>query len=461
MIYKLIPRFLSNIMSRYKLIRTRAGLCVFGILLVTSYQSNAAWLSICASQPLSTLNKHDDGYLAHILDAEEKVTLLRVTAIQPENSDCEARELPINVEEVSWAGFVNATVGKAQQITLQGRELNGRFAVSEIVAADDFKPSPPLPVDKLQPSGQARRFPHLRASWFWSPASWIDTPQRIFDSQTSLALKRIYITVPVSEGRVQHAEQLQQFLQIAHQHGLQVWAVLGDPYAVLDREKEHFLARVSAYQDFNTGNVQQRLDGLQLDIEPYLLPGYQLNSAVWLQKQAKIVNAAHQVASSLELDIVLPFWFDPVHGDSAALLSNVETSITSITLMNYRTDPGQIREFAEKFLDWGERRKKAVFIALESLAMPEEDRRVYKQAESGELWSFSFKETPVLLLLQQTQDLPGGKAYSFSHSRKVDGSNTSFSLQPNKLMGLLPVLEKQFGAWSSFAVLALHGQEQP
>jgi len=448
-------------MNRYKLIGSRTGLCFFWILLSASCQSNGAWLSMCANQPLSTLNKHDDGYLAHILNAEEKVTLLRVTAIQPESPGCETRELPISADKLSWAGFVKASVGKAQQIALQGQELNGRFAVSEIVATDDVKASPPLPTDKLQPSGQARRFPLLRASWFWSPASWMDTPQRIFDSQTSLALKRIYITVPVSEGRVQHAEQLHQFLQTAHQHGLQVWAVLGDPYAVLDREKQNFLARISAYQAFNSGNVQQRLDGLQLDIEPYLLPGYQLNSAVWLQKQAKIVNAAHQIASSLELDIVLPFWFDPMHGDSAALLSNVETSIASITLMNYRTDPEQIREFAEKFLDWGERRQKAVFIALESLSMPEEDLRVYRPAESGELWSFSFKEAPVLLLLQQAQDLPGGKAYSFSHSRKIDGSNTSFSLQPNKLMGLLPVLEKQFGTWSSFAGIALHGQDQP
>jgi hypothetical protein len=416
---------------------------------------------MCADQPSSALNEHGEGYLAHILDAEEKVTLLQVTATQPDNSSCEARQLPVSADEVIWAGFVKSTVGKAKQIALQGRELDDRFAVSEIIAADDFKAPQSLPVDKLHPSGKVRRFSLLRASWFWSPASWIDTPQHILDSQASLALKRIYITVPVSEGRVQHTEQLLQFLQIAHQHGLQVWAVIGDPYAVLDREMQHFLALVSAYQAFNTDNAQQKLDGLQLDIEPYLLPGYQLNSAVWLQKQAKIVNTVHQVASSLELDIVLPFWFEPMHGDGATLLSNVEASIASITLMNYRTDPEQIREFAEKFLDWGERRQKAVFIALESLSMPEEDMRVYRQADSGELWSFSFKEAPVLLLLEQAQDLPGGNAYRFAYSRKVDGSNTSFFLHPNKLMELLPALEKQFGAWSSFAGIALHGQEQP
>jgi hypothetical protein len=65
------------------------------------------------------------------------------------------------------------------------------------------------------------------------------------------------------------------------------------------------------------------------------------------------------------------------------------------------------------------------------------------------------------LLQQQAQDLPGAKAYRFSHSRKIDGSSTSFFQQPSALMGLLPTLEKQFGAWSSFAGIALHGLEQP
>jgi len=463
MICTLFLRFLTNVISRCKLIGSRAGLCFFLILLGVSCQSNGAWLSMCANLPLSVLNNRGEGYLAHVFDAEERVTLLQVAATQPENSGCEVRELPVSVDEVVWAGFVKPSIGKARQIGLQGRKLDGRFAVSEIIETDDSGVvAPAVPVSKLRPSGNILRFSSLRASWFWSSAFWLDTPQRIFDGQTRLALNRIYITVPVSEGRVQHAEQLRQFLQIAHQRGLQVWAVLGDPQAVLERERQGFLTLVSAYQVFNADGGQQRLDGLQLDIEPYILPGYQMNPAVWLQKQAKIVNAVHHTAPSLALDMVLPFWFEPLHGDGAALLSGVEASIASITVMNYRTDPEQIREFAEKFLAWGERRQKAVYIALESLPLPEEDRRTYRQAESGELWRFDFKAAPVLLLLQQqAPNLPGEKAYRFSYSRKIDGSSTSFFQKPSVLIELLPTLEKQFGAWSSFAGIALHGQEQP
>ena len=461
MIDELFRTSLANFI-RYKLIGGPARFCFLGVLLGASFQSNGAWLSMCAGLPLSALENQEAGYLAHVFNVQEKVILLQLTALQPENSSCETRELPVSADKLAWAGFTEPATLSAKQIALQGREFNGRFKVSEIIASGDSEAQPPLSSVKPQPSGKAPRFSPLRASWFWEPASWLDTPWRIFDTQTSLALKRIYITVPVNEGLVRHTEQLRQFLDIAHQRGLQVWAVLGDPQAVLDQGRQHFLALASAYQMFNaSSSAQQRLDGLQLDIEPYLLPGYQLNPAAWQQKQAKTVNAVHQIAPSLPLDMVLPFWLDPLHGAGAALLDNVEASIASITLMNYRTDPEQIREFADKILAWGELRQKAVYIALESLSMDEEERRMYTRAQSGELWRFDFKAAPVFLLLQdQAQDLPGGMAYRFVYSRKIDGSSTSFFQQPGALKKLLPALEKQFSAWSSFAGMALHGHEQ-
>jgi len=163
----------------------------------------------------------------------------------------------------------------------------------------------------------------------------------------------------------------------------------------------------------------------------------------------------------LAIDMVLPFWFEPLNGSGSELLATVEESIVSITVMNYRTDPEQISAFAEKFLAWGVQRHKAVYIALESLSMPVEEQRTYTQAISGELWRIDFKAASVLLLLQQAETLPGEMGYRFSHSRKIDGSNTSFFRHSDALMSLLPSLENQFSSWTSFAGLALHGHDQP
>lgn len=442
--------------------KARVGFCVISVLVGVSCQSNGAWLSMCNDVAISSVDKNDTKYLAHILTYEEKSTVLQLDASRPETSACESLELPVTHEDVRWAGFVKATAANEQQIALQGRELDGHFGVSEIITPETPVKTTMATVIKPRPLSSKSLFPITRASWFWSPAAWLESPQRIFAAQNNLALTRIYITVPVNEGHVQHPEQLSQFIQTAHQRKLQVWAVLGDPNAVLDQERMHFATLAGAYQRFNTTHGPQKIDGLQLDIEPYLLPGYSLNPLLWLQKQAKTILLTHQTAPSLAIDMVLPFWFDPLHADGATLLSEVDTSIASITVMNYRTDPDQITELAEKFLEWGERREKAVYIALESLAMPEEDRHVYKQADSGELWRFDFRGVPVLLLFKQPmQNLPGEKAFRLLYSRKIDGSNTSFFRQPDELTKLLPILEKQFVGWSSFAGLSLHGFEKP
>jgi len=448
--------------GKYKVMNVHVWFCIIGTLSCVSCQSQGAWLSMCNDFPVSAVNVSDERYLAHILTSEEKATILQLDANRPENAMCESFELPLLGNDVLWAGFVKAEITNDKQIALQGREINGHFLVSEIIPPETPSAVATIAISKYKPMAKARTAPITRASWFWSPASWLQNPQNIFDAQSTLSLTRIYITIPVKDGRVEHPEQLKEFIRLAHQRKLQVWAVLGDPNAVLDQERMRFAALAGAYQAFNTADGQQKIDGIQLDIEPYLLPGYSLNPSTWLQKQAKTVVATHQMAPSLAVDMVLPFWFDPLQGDGAALLAEVEPSIASITVMNYRTDPEQITEFSEKFFNWGEARGKDVYIALESLNVQVEDRRVYRQAESGELWRFDFKEKPVLLLFKQPmQNLSGDKAFRLLYTRPIDGSNTSFFRQPDELTKLLPILEKQFAAWSSFAGMSLHGFEKP
>lgn len=463
---ELFPNFLSKKINKYKPIAFLGRGCLFWLFVTISCQSNAAWLSVCSDLPLSIIEDHEEGYFAHVIDANEKAIVIKITALQPVNSGCETKALPVNADKVSWAGFDKPVTTKVKQIALQGRELNNHFSVSEMIISEESVVNPLASLDpspsnyKSLSTNKIHNNLPLRASWFWSPDIWLKHTTQIFDRQSAFGLNRIYVTLPVSQGKVQYEEQLRLFLQTAHQHGLQVWAVLGDPRAILEDEQQKFLSLAGAYQVYNSNNLQQKIDGLQLDIEPYLLPGYQLNPTIWLQKQAKTVKAVHQTAPSLALDMVVPFWFEPLQGAGAEMLTEVEASITSITVMNYRTDPNQIQAFAEKFLAWGELRQKQVYIALESLTMIEEELRTYTQADRGELWRFDFKVAQILVLLQQTEILPGGQAYRFSHSRKVDGSETSFFKQPGELIKLLAILEAQFGAWSSFAGLVLHGQEK-
>jgi hypothetical protein len=431
--------------------------CLIAYLTALSVPAAADWLSLCPSPSLS--DPPPAGYLSHILGSQQQVILLRIDAEPAEEPGCQNKELSVTRGNLLWAGFANAAVGRARRIGLLGKIKQQGFKIEEIlnidgaIASDKALVTPSTKPTSLHRPAKV----YDRAAWFWSPSIWLNMPHRILEAQGKFGLRRIYISLSFSEQRVDNAAQLRQFLTMAHSHGLQIWAVLGDPHAVLDDQRPYFLSLARAIESFNSRPGGVRLDGLQLDIEPYLLPGYQLNPGLWLAKQAETVAAVKLAAPSLPLDMVIPYWLAPDQQQGGELLASVEDDITSLTVMNYRTDPGQIYAFAEKFLTWGKLHKKPVSIALETMPMADQELRVYKQAKRGELWQIDFPGAKVLLLLKQAQDLSGAKAYKLSHSREIDGTKTSFFGSPEMLQSLVRDVENQFAEWPSFAGVALHG----
>lgn len=290
----------------------------------------------------------------------------------------------------------------------------------------------------------------------------METPERIFDAKSKFGINRIYISVPIINRQVSHPKELRQFLQHAHAQALQVWVVLGDPRGVLNEGVDRFLSASAAYSAFNDDALPaERLDGLQLDIETYLLPGYWQDPAAWLSKYAHVVTTIHKSAPELQLDIVLPFWFDPETSLVASMLDDVGDSINRITVMDYRTDPRQIRCIATQFLAWGERNGKSIDIALETLPIEQEDRRHYRQAESGELWRLHLGGGTVLLLLSNShQPNSGITSYRYTNTKQIDGTDISFFRKKDSFKGLLSPLETELSAWPSFSGLAIHGLDQ-
>jgi hypothetical protein len=127
--------------------------------------------------------------------------------------------------------------------------------------------------------------------------------------------------------------------------------------------------------------------------------------------------------------------------------------------MDYRTDPDQIRRLAEPFLAWGEKWRKPVHIALESLHISDEERRHFVRGESGELWLLDMGDFTFLLLSEQKQSFPDMTAFRFAYSTRWEAGGTTFYGNRDRLLELLPALEAGFKSWPSFAGIALHGIE--
>lgn len=84
--------------------------------------------------------------------------------------------------------------------------------------------------------------------------------------------------------------------------GLTECGVDGDPRVVLPGDHAIAAVRASAYARYNqTTPASARLAGKQLDLAPYLLPGYDLAAEAWERHYTTLAAALHTAAGGLPL----------------------------------------------------------------------------------------------------------------------------------------------------------------
>ena len=295
-----------------------------------------------------------------------------------------------------------------------------------------------------------------RALWAWRPAQWLEAPARLLAMLEKSRADTVYLTVPVREGAVQDPAALRDFIATAGKRGIKVWAVTGDPRSVLPQQRPAQVALARAYAHYNQSAPQAaRLAGLQLDNEPYLVPGYHLDVERWLTAYVETVREV-RAAGELPLEIAVPFWWAEQAYRDGKLLDALAPHVDSAAVMNYRTDPARIRQSAEPFLAWGARHGRSVRIALEAGPIDDEVVRHYRPAPSGELWLLDLAGLPALVLLDGAAPPPAGRAFAYSHETRAPASAITFRGKAGSLVPLVEQLEQEWRAWQAFRGIALH-----
>jgi len=313
-----------------------------------------------------------------------------------------------------------------------------------------------LQLDNLQLMPLAGALPP-RALWVWQASQWQSQAEAVFKLAQRYSVSTLYITIPQNAGSVLKPRQLMAFIQHAAKAGLSVWAVDGDPNMVQPKERAATLERARAYARFNeAAPANAGLQGVQFDVEPYLLPGYDLAAQSWEEHYIQLVKALHssldEGTAPMALEMVVPFWW----AHKQDLLDKLVPWVNSLAVMDYRTDPKEIYRFAVPFLDWGEQHRKAVRIALEAGPIALETRYRYEKAPAGELWLVQLGQQPFLLVLKHLQHNTQGAAFKLSSTFETKPSATTFNGDSASLLRQLPELEAVFSAWAGFAGLALH-----
>ncbi len=453
------------------------GLAVLTTLLLmsVSWRTVAAPLTVALCPENADLTTALFSQLFYAADGQPRQLL--VLGGQPALPDCEIKVVEAGAASVSWAAMLPADLGAShlRYLALQGKFSPAPVTISEIIGSNDSEqvaapnpsglnlPTKPVALAPGRPLGFASNNPD-RTAWLWSPALWQDTPELIWQLQTHQHLAAIYVTVPVSgEGEVENPEALAMFISAASQRNLKVWAVIGDHRDVLAESRAALQTRLEAYLLYNQSAApQERLQGVQLDIEPYLLPGFGLAQQHWRDRYLAVVAFTQQLlGKALALDLVMPLWWSTHPDWSAQLFDKLALPGLSITVMNYQTDPALLLHAAEPFLAFGQRAGIPVRMALESGRLPDETRRYYAgNVKTGELWLLDVQHNPVLLLLAAPVAGLPGQLFSFTEQKPVSASTTTFAGDLLRLGAVADEVASQWSGWSSFAGIALHGLEE-
>ena len=345
--------------------------------------------------------------------------------------------LPDSLERASWKHFVLQCPAQASSLALESLSIE----------AD------PLP------AAQAA----ARSTWVWKAADWREHGAALLDWAAAQRVRELFVTVPFRNEAVQDPARLAAFVRSANARGIRVLSVDGDPHMVLPGQQPALARMVRAYTSYNAGvDPNARLAGLQFDVEPYLLPDYQLvergaGKVDWDARYLAMAHTLREAAGSLHLELVVPFWWD----GKTALLDGLAPLVDTLVVMDYRTDPAQVVEFAMPFLDWGARHGRQVRIALEAGEIAAETQRRYVRVRAGEAADLLRLEAggqQVLALLREpVTATAGAEGFRLQSTREIDGSATTFHKDKPALLRLLPALESGFSAWGdAFGGIALH-----
>jgi len=233
-----------------------------------------------------------------------------------------------------------------------------------------------------------------RAVWIWEEDAvrMLDKDEAQREVLTFLELQHIstiYLYADEFNGRnilVNEPKKYRMLIASAHARGFQVFALLGSAYLrtqeyILQEKRRAAKRMFGAVLDFNRGtpDASSRFDGVNIDIEPYLLDDWATGRPVrgrqYLDLSAEFMRMKTAAGSSLLVGPAMPFWFDGIEdvewkGQRRKLNEFVQDIYDYVAIMDYRNvaeGSDGIVSHAQDELDYADRINKKVMIGVETL----------------------------------------------------------------------------------------------
>lgn len=185
--------------------------------------------------------------------------------------------------------------------------------------------------------------------WVWRYREAIEDPGAILSTCRRHSLSRVMIQMPASEDGPEIWRAYVRLLITLREGGIEVVALDGYPEAIYDPQQ--LAGKVRRL----FGLVEPHLlAGVQLDIEPYLLPGFLDDEAGPIQYLNAIDLIKEMIGQRTHLSVVMPFWLTTVAVRGHPLAFAVMDRVDEVAVMSYRTDLDEVKSFSDDTLRYGD-----------------------------------------------------------------------------------------------------------
>lgn len=206
-----------------------------------------------------------------------------------------------------------------------------------------------------------------KSTWLWHTQLIQSSPDELLSFSESQGVGTIYLQISTKVNLASY----RSFISQATAKGIEVHALNGAPDWALSSSRpklEAFIKWINDYQ--STAAPVEKLKGIHVDIEPYLLPEWKNDWAALVdQWQGNVDYLVKQAdAADLPLSAALPFWLDnyKVPGSDQTLSSWMISRFQSVTLMSYRDKAKAIYDTAKNELAEGTLLSKIVCTGVET-----------------------------------------------------------------------------------------------
>lgn len=363
-----------------------------------------------------------DGLSYQVLHLRGHVTGRATVGLMDENGERPAQAVP--------AGSVTGSFDITLPLNTAARSLDLRRLAALTIRLEEGSGSLTLEEFRLeaQPAARPERQVGL---WIWNYRDAMEHPTKLWNACLQAGCRRVAIQVPALDDTAERWRAYGELLEAAKSRGLETYALDGYPDAI---QEPGVLAEKIRRVVEGTGAA---LSGVQLDVEPYLLPGFFRDESGSERYLDLIDRITRTVAGRARVSVVVPFWFTsvPVHGRPLAFA--VMDLADEVAVMSYRTDMEEVASIAEDWLRYGDVVRVPVWLALETTTLPEERLVVLRRERHAALADAYLDRRHARLVWESPSTVDGGKEaewFRIHHRVTVNPSRITFAGRARSLV---------------------------